>query len=64
MEAALRNPDGDDDEPKPLDPVALTLAVWLGLMVSVAGLVRLAEDMPAPAMGNDATMPLALGFGI
>ena len=64
MEAALRDTGVNDDEPKPLDPVALTLAVWLGLMVSVPGLVRLASDMPAPGMGLDATMPLALGFGV
>ncbi len=61
MEAALRDPGVDDDEATPLDPLALTLAVWLGLMVSVAGLVRLATNMPAPAMGVDATMPMALG---
>ena len=64
MEAALRDTGVNDDEPKPLDPVALTLAVWLGLIVSVAGLVRLAADMPAPGLGVDAAMPLVLGFGV
>ncbi len=62
MEAALRNPDGNDDEPQPLDPVALTLAVWLGLAVSVAGLARLEADLPAPDASLDATMPM--GFAI
>jgi len=28
----------------PLDPVALTLALWLGLIVAVTGLVRLSEN--------------------
>ena len=27
-----------------LDPVALTLAVWLGLVAGVGGLIRLSED--------------------
>ena len=31
-------------EAAPLDPVALTLAVWLGVMVGVTGLVRLSES--------------------
>lgn len=31
-------------EAAPLDPVALTLAVWLGVMVAVTGLIRLSES--------------------
>ncbi len=31
------------DEDAPVDPIALTLAVWLGLIVGVNGLVRLSE---------------------
>ena len=33
----------------PLDPVALTLAVWLGLVVGVTGLIRLSENAAANA---------------
>ena len=62
MEAALRDTEVNNDEPRPLDPVALTLAVWLGLMVPVAGLVRLEADMPTPDARLDATMPM--GFAI
>ena len=61
MEAALRDTNAND-EPQPLDPVALTLAVWLGLVASVAGLVRLEADMPAPDTGLDTTMPM--GFAV
>jgi hypothetical protein len=32
------------DDAKPLDPIALTLAVWLGVVASVTGLVRLGQD--------------------
>ena len=60
MEAALRDPDADG--PQSLDPAALMLAVWLGLMVSVAGLVRLASDMPAPDMRSDPAIPT--GFAV
>ena len=37
------------DEAEPMDPIALTLAVWLGLIVSVTGLVRLSENAAANA---------------
>lgn len=63
MEAALRDPGAQDDEPMPLNPVALGLAVWLGMMVSAAGLVRLLENMPAPEMGHDAATALSMAFG-
>ena len=43
-----------------LDPVALTLAIWLGCMVCISGLIRLSEAASAQAMleeasGRDAT---------
>ena len=34
----------------PLDPVALTLALWLGLLATVAGLTRLSDAAAAQAM--------------
>ena len=48
---------GDDDhrrisehtEAAPLDPVALTLALWLGLVVSVAAVDRLSKAAIAQA---------------
>ena len=39
-----------DDEAGSLDPIAVTLAVWLGLVVAVTGLVRLSAD--AAALGQ------------
>jgi len=33
-----------DTEYKPLDPIALCLALWLGVMVCVSGFVRLMDD--------------------
>ncbi len=39
----------DGNEPVPMDPVALTLAVWLGLIVGVTGLVRMSENAAAQA---------------
>jgi hypothetical protein len=48
-----------------LDPIALTLAIWLGLVAGVGGLVRLSEDAAfqvalAEAAGdNKATAPVA-----
>ncbi len=38
-----------DQEAAPLDPVALTLALWLGFMVIVTGLARLSESAAANA---------------
>ena len=32
------------DDAQPLDPIALTLAVWLGVIVIVTGLVRMSEN--------------------
>ena len=43
------------EETKPLDPVALPLVLWLGLMVCVLGVQRMAEqaaDQRAPAAGG------------
>jgi len=36
-------------ETAPLDPIALTLALWLGLVVGVTGLIRLSETAAANA---------------
>jgi len=38
-----------ESETAPLDPIALTLALWLGLMVAVTGLIRLSENAAANA---------------
>jgi hypothetical protein len=38
-----------ETEAAPLDPIALTLALWLGLVVGVTGLMRLAENAAANA---------------
>ena len=37
------------DEPEPMDPIALTLAVWLGMIVGVTGLIRMSEHAAAQA---------------
>ena len=39
----------DDDNTQPMCPIALTLAVWLGLIVSVTGLTRLSQNAAAQA---------------
>ena len=39
----------DQTEAAPLDPVALTLAIWLGLVVSVTALGRLGQAAMAQA---------------
>ena len=39
----------DTDEPQPMDPIALTLAVWLGIIVSVTGLMRLSQEAAVQA---------------
>jgi hypothetical protein len=36
-------------EAAPLDPIALTLALWLGMIVGVTGLIRLSESAAANA---------------
>lgn len=38
----------DDVPPEPTDPVALSLALWLGLLVAIGGVKRLAEHAPPP----------------
>jgi len=38
-----------ETEAAPLDPIALTLALWLGLVVGVTGLIRLSESAAANA---------------
>ena len=40
------------EEAQPLDPVAMTLAVWLGLIVGVTGFVRMSEHAAARAALN------------
>lgn len=37
----------DGDDARPMDPVALTLAVWLGLIVGVTGMIRLSDNAAA-----------------
>ena len=39
--------DQNDDAAIPLDPVPLTLAVWLGVIVCVTGVLRVSEDAAA-----------------
>ena len=39
-------------ESQPMDPVALTLALWLGLVASVVGLTRASEDAARQATLN------------
>ena len=64
--------DPKSDEAKPLDPVALTIAVWLGVIVCTTALVRLFEQAAAdarlnPAAGLQADMPAfsvpVMGYG-
>jgi hypothetical protein len=38
-----------EEESGSFDPIALTLALWLGLVVGVSGFVRLAQDAAADA---------------
>lgn len=44
-----RHGNRSEENAAPLDLVALTLALWLGVMVAVTGLVRLAESAAANA---------------
>ena len=39
--------DRNADEGQPLDPIALTLAVWLGVIAGATGLVHMAQDAAA-----------------
>ncbi len=41
-----RQPEEDRDS---LDPIAVTLAIWLGFVVGVSGITRLAQDAAADA---------------
>ena len=45
------------NETQPIDPIALTLAVWLGLVVSVTGLMRLSENAANQAALAEMSMP-------
>ena len=61
----------NDEDSTPLDPVALSLAIWLGLLTCVAGLSRLTIPPPGPGTSNaqggtldrDAAYRAALAFG-
>jgi len=44
-----KNRKSSESETAPLDPIALTLALWLGLVVGVTGLIRLSENAAANA---------------
>jgi hypothetical protein len=37
----------EETQAAPLDPIALTLALWLGLVVGVTALIRLSENANA-----------------
>ncbi len=45
-----------EDEATPLDAVAVTLAVWLGLIVAVTGLIRLSEHAATLQQAAPASM--------
>jgi len=49
MQDPRRDHRDGDNEVKALDPIALTLAVWLGLVTCTMGLVKLADDAAAQA---------------
>ncbi len=58
--------DEQEVELQPLDPIALCLAVWLGMMVCAFGLVRLMDDAARrtaatnrPAASAQAMQPMA-----
>ena len=36
-----------DEEGHGFDPIALTLAIWLGMIVGVTGLIRVSQDAAA-----------------
>ena len=38
-----------DDQPPALDPIAVTLALWLGIVASATGLIRLEREAVAEA---------------
>lgn len=37
------------EEAAPFDPIALTLAIWLGLIATATGMVRMSENAAAQA---------------
>ena len=43
-----------DGQVKSLDPIALTLALWLGCVVGAAGLTRLQQQVSAQAALDEA----------
>jgi hypothetical protein len=51
------------DMRQPLDAVALTLAIWLGVMVAVTGFVRLVDEATTVAEANRVAgiVPTAVG---
>lgn len=56
-------------EYQPMDPGALSLALWLGMMACTFGLIRLAsnaapgpEHLDRPALSITAGLPLAFGI--
>ncbi len=59
-------PKPEKDEVPPLDPVAVTLAIWLGLVVSVTGLTRISANAAATAQDPQraalAMRPAAMQF--
>ncbi len=51
-----------DAETAPLDPIVLTVALWLGLMVTVAGFGRLSEAAANVRLVADAQGPHAVSM--
>ncbi|MBV9747984.1 MAG: hypothetical protein JO157_04135 [Acetobacteraceae bacterium] len=56
-----RKPEARKPEAKAanFDPIALSLAVWLGLMVGVLGLQRMSEEAAAQQAAQHTTAPQA-----
>ncbi len=55
----MRN-DREQTDVKPMDPIALTLAVWLGLIAGVTELVRLSDRASSEAAARSAIQSDAL----
>lgn len=53
------NQQDNSEESQPMNPIALTLAVWLGLIVGVTGLARMSEQAAARAALAQANGPVA-----
>jgi len=51
-----------ESETAPLDPIALTLALWLGLVVGVTGLMRLSDNAAANAARTQDQPQRAMSF--